>query len=217
MGMPVAAEDFRYVMIPDNAFYEFLPYEEGNRIKETCLPHELKAGQLYEVIVTNFAGLYRYRMGDIVRAVDYIGESPVVEFATRRNLSLNIAGEKVNLSQIEYAMLRLSMKGIEVSMYCFASCVKKVPGYYQVAIALNNPVANTYTEKEIAEWLDDALIQYNPDYEDLRGLKEIAPLRVRLFDAEEYMALMKENGLFGGHNKPKHIAPKGFLRAEDWN
>ena len=216
VGNPVALDDFRYVMVPDKAFFEFLPYDEEDRIKDTCLPHELKQGALYEVVVTNFGGLYRYRMGDLVRILDYIGESPVLEFAGRRNLSLNIAGEKVNLSQIEYAMLRLSMKGIDVSMYCFASYVKKVPGYYLAAIALNDPAANGHTEQEVAEWLDEALMQYNPDYEDLRRLKEIAPLRVRLFDAEEYMAFMKENGLSGGHHKPKHIAPNGFLGADAW-
>lgn len=212
VGNPVALNDFRYVMVPDKAFFEFLPFDEENKETETLLPQETKEGCLYELVVTNYAGLYRYRMGDIVRITGHLGESPVMEHMMRRDLSLNIVGEKVNLLQLEQVMEELKRWGVEAAMYCFAVDIKKVPGRYLAAISLNTSDSGAVSEEKISQWLDEALMRKNIDYADLRRLKEIAAPKVRLFEYGAYMDFITENGLLSGHNKPKHIAPKGFRR-----
>ncbi len=43
-----------------------------------CRMHELQVGRLYEVVITNDLGFYRYRMGDRVRCVGHWKTSPKV-------------------------------------------------------------------------------------------------------------------------------------------
>jgi len=40
-------------------------------------------GEMYEMVYTSQMGLYRYRTGDIVKIVDFFGQSPVYEFQFR--------------------------------------------------------------------------------------------------------------------------------------
>ena len=38
--------------------------------------NQLKVGGVYEVVVTNFDGLYRNRFGDVIEVVGYTGNTP---------------------------------------------------------------------------------------------------------------------------------------------
>lgn len=40
--------------------------------------HELEVGQRYELVVTNPPGLWRYRMGDVLRCVGFYGQAAKV-------------------------------------------------------------------------------------------------------------------------------------------
>lgn len=46
--------------------------------------------------MTTVGGLYRYRLGDIVRIVEFYNEFPLVEILTRTGQLLCIKGEKVS-------------------------------------------------------------------------------------------------------------------------
>ena len=39
----------------------------------TLLPHEATIGRDYELVITNLGGLYRYRIGDVVRVAGFHG------------------------------------------------------------------------------------------------------------------------------------------------
>ena len=70
MGINPYAEKIRYVIIPDTAFYEFIPIEESNKKNpQTYCIDELKVGEEYEIIITSYAGFYRYRLGDVVKVL----------------------------------------------------------------------------------------------------------------------------------------------------
>lgn len=56
----------KYILVKNHAFFEFLP--EDSTDNKTFLWNELKDGDRYEVIITNLAGLYRYRSGMIIEA-----------------------------------------------------------------------------------------------------------------------------------------------------
>ena len=44
---------------------------------------QLDVGGVYELVLTTRMGLYRYRMGDIVKVVKFNGKCPVYEFLYR--------------------------------------------------------------------------------------------------------------------------------------
>jgi len=57
------ARPSRFIFLPYSGFYEFLPPDSD----KTVTFNELEHGKEYELVVTNYAGYYRYRSGKIVR------------------------------------------------------------------------------------------------------------------------------------------------------
>ncbi|WGV25811.1 GH3 auxin-responsive promoter family protein [Halotia branconii] len=90
-----------YVVNPNSAFFEFIPSAEIELAQpQTIRLTSLEINESYEVVVTTVAGLYRYRMGDIVKCVGYYNRSPILEFSHRQGSLLNISGEKVSETEI---------------------------------------------------------------------------------------------------------------------
>lgn len=222
IGAPVDANDFGYYLLPRNGFFEFLPCGE-EASKDALLPEELIIGERYEVVVTNFSGLYRYCMGDIVRVVGFDAQTPILEFETRRSLSLNIAGEKMGASLVEKAVNALRDKDLAVSEWSIGIWRGQVPGRYVLAAvpafgdqtsAWNTSAGTHQGYAEAARRAEDALdalfTACNPDYADLRGIHYIEKPRVLFMGQEDYARFCDEAGLSTGHRKPKHVAAAGF-------
>ena len=72
-------------------FYEFRALGE----KSFLQAHELQHDKLYEMFVTNYSGLYRYAIGDIIRVSGFVGTTPQIVFEYKAGEILNICGEKV--------------------------------------------------------------------------------------------------------------------------
>lgn len=72
-------------------FYEFISQENG----EILTANQLELDKEYELILTNYAGLYRYPLHDIIRVTGFTGSAPDIEFVTKSKEILNIAQEKV--------------------------------------------------------------------------------------------------------------------------
>ncbi|KAF4382766.1 hypothetical protein CsatB_005613 [Cannabis sativa] len=98
-------ETTRFVLLPTAAYFEFLPFD-FNQIscvgEQTVDISDVEVGKMYEVIVTTYRGLYRYRLGDIVKVVGFHNSSPEVEFIMRAPKSLSdIITERGLMSAIE--------------------------------------------------------------------------------------------------------------------
>lgn len=78
-------ESTSFVILPTAAYFEFLPFELGTSFegKRTVDISNVEIGKMYEIAVTTYRGLYRYRLGDIVKIVGFYHSSPRVQFITR--------------------------------------------------------------------------------------------------------------------------------------
>lgn len=218
MGTALEAEDCRFVMLPESAFYEYLPWEEDveniDAEAETVLPQDVEVGKSYEVVLTNFSGLYRYRLGDIVKVTGFCKESPIVEFLFRKNQMLNIAGEKMSSRQMEQAARALQEEhGFPVAQYCAAELVNRYPARYGCVFSLETRFAERQ-EELLSDWLDAALKKQNIDYEDIRNLGFLEKPAVLLLPPQEFLLFLEENSIRQGHNKPHHTA--AVFKEEIW-
>ncbi len=213
IGVPPRLNEYSYVMVLRTGFFEFLPYpaEDG----ETFQPHELKVGELYEPLITNFSGLYRYRLGDVIKVNGFIGKSPVIEFMFRKGQVLNIAGEKIDSRQLEQAVYGLRENGLEVEKYCVGAVLEELPGKYFTVMAVRD--AGSVSDEEAAGLLDRSLMLNSPDYKELREAGQIARPAVMLCTAEEYdrFESLSGSGQKRVHGKAKHIFPKE-VPEEKW-
>lgn len=78
-------DETSFVILPNAAYFEFLPFEMGasSEAKQTVDICGVEVGKMYEVVATTYRGLYRYRLGDVVKVVGFYNSSPKVQFITR--------------------------------------------------------------------------------------------------------------------------------------
>lgn len=208
MGTPVGENSFDFVLLPNNAFFEFLPYSENDDAVQTVLPHECEPEKLYEIVFTNFSGLYRYRMGDVLHMKGFWKESPVFEFAFRRNQALNIAGEKMSVRQLELAVQKLKAYAIQIEAYSFGVSLEQLPAKYFALFVLEEgqtSIQNKNKKEDLGDILDTALSEVNRDYMDLRGLGYLDKPAVYVTDRDRYEKMLDRVREGHRHNKPLHI------------
>lgn len=78
-----------YVPLIDDVFFEFL--DKHGEIK---LLHELNQGEIYQIIISQQGGLYRYQMQDNVKVQASHFNTPCLEFVGRINNDCDLVGEK---------------------------------------------------------------------------------------------------------------------------
>ena len=123
-GMETETED--YFLLFDNGFFEFIPVEDEN--SRPLMLNELKVGELYEIVITNLSGLYRYRIKDVVRVTGYKGKVPLLSFAYRKNQVINITGVKLTAEHITGAVKSFEKRtGITINDYCIYADTDSIP------------------------------------------------------------------------------------------
>lgn len=162
-GIATTFNEASYTLLPHSAFYEFL--DENNAI---CLAKQLKKNQTYELIVTTYSGLYRYRTFDRLKFMGYEGQSPRFKILGRTNRLLNIAGEKVDEWSVQEAfhqvLRRLNMQSCP---FYIGIDQRVLPARYVVFVVCLHPL------EEMNPIFDQALMKLNPNYKKLRALNRI--------------------------------------------
>ncbi|XP_022758134.1 probable indole-3-acetic acid-amido synthetase GH3.6 [Durio zibethinus] len=116
----------RFVMLPTAAYFEFLPFDSTqNKVvgEETVDICGVEVGKMYEVVVTTYRGFYRYRLGDIVRVVDFYNSSPLLAFVMRApKTSYDIVTEADLMAAMESLQLVLrNIIGMTIEIVEFTS------------------------------------------------------------------------------------------------
>lgn len=187
--------DSGYTIMPRSAFFEFLSIDDG----EVYLPSEVEKGKKYQLIITTFSGMYRYKTGDIVEITGKTGQSPEFEICDRAEHLLNIDGEKVDEITVGMAIDKLIDEcKIQLSTYFVGIDKKTMPSRYALILNANNFLAS---EDILAQKFDDILKSLCIDYLDLRELKLINPPICRFVSKEAIESIQT------GHTKPGIILP----------
>ena len=90
----------------DQVFFEFMS-DSG----EVFLLDQLKLGQTYEVIITNFCGLIRYNLGDEVKVESFFNKTPCLRFLGRSGHFSDLTGEKLGAIALQSILKSLLSKG----------------------------------------------------------------------------------------------------------
>lgn len=93
-SVPSGIDNFDSIIAPSAAFLEFLPVDAGNDFSKCVTLDKLEVGKIYELIITNLSGFYRYRMSDAVQVTGFHNKTPLVQFMYRVNRTINLAEEK---------------------------------------------------------------------------------------------------------------------------
>ncbi|CAA6657477.1 unnamed protein product [Spirodela intermedia] len=130
-----------YTIMPNMAYFEFLPYESSNINSRDPPPKlvelaDVEVGKEYELVVTTYAGLYRYRVGDILRVTGFHNAAPQFHFVRRKNVLLSIESDKTDEAELQKAVENaaelLKPYGGSVVEYTSHAESKTIPGHYVI-------------------------------------------------------------------------------------
>lgn len=202
--------------IPYASFLEFIPEDEHLKSREnrgyqpsTVLLNEVKSGECYEVVITNFYGmpLLRYRLGDLIKIValedDEAGiKLPQMAFESRIDDLIDIGG-----------FIRLDEKTVWQAIA--NTGVKHKDWSIRKEYKQNEPVLRLYIELDeeievdkLEELIHQELVTLYQEYKSLENLLAIRPLKITALPSgsfQRYYRAKQAAGADLAHLKPPHM------------
>ncbi|MBN2002912.1 MAG: GH3 auxin-responsive promoter family protein [Anaerolineae bacterium] len=230
IGISLQPNSDEYMLVPDSAYFEFIPFAEADKEQpQTVLPDALTVGECYEIVMTNYNGLYRYRIGDIVRIAGYQHQSPKLIFVRRKSVELDLAGEKSTEVHLNTAVSHmtetwLAGSGLRLRDYTFSINTSRNPGHYVLYIELtgnHTPSMPPNPLDEAVQELDRRLSEANAAFNFLRselyiGIPQIKLLKPGSFDMLHEAIFARNPG--GNYNQvkiPRHLKNTQLLELLD--
>ncbi|XVF04035.1 hypothetical protein REPUB_Repub05bG0046000 [Reevesia pubescens] len=199
-----------YTLIPTMAYFEFLPVHRNNGVTNSIsVPKSLnekeqqelvdlvdvKLGQEYELVVTTYAGLYRYRVGDVLRVAGFKNKAPQFNFICRKNVVLSIDSDKTDEVELQNAVKNavnhLLPFDATLAEYTSYADTTKIPGHYVLYWELNlngtTPIPPSVFE-DCCLTIEESL---NSVYRQGRVCdKSIGPLEIKIVEPGTFDKLM---------------------------
>lgn len=203
IGINPYVKKVEYVIIPDTCFYEFIPV--GDNDNRTYLINELKLNKAYEIVVTNYAGLYRYKLGDVVKVKGYYNDCPSIEFLYRKNQILNMVSEKTNEEHLTNA-IKNTMKKMKLTVVDYTTLPDNdvTPGRYVFYFEINEKVNSI---KMLEKELDAELRLCNLAYDRARRGKKLSNVKIVLVKNNTFNKI-KDELLSNGVSKNQIKIPR---------
>lgn len=194
---------------PDSCFYEFIPEDEMNRnmedpnyIPRTVLWDEVVPGGIYEIVLTVFKGgaFARYRVGDVFRCSG-VGsqlegnEIPRFQYIDRVPQIIDIAGfTRITEKSINQA-IELSRLPIEnwTAKKEYTSNNRPYLNLY-VELQHNNLINSAVSIRILQDQLGIYFRYLDQDYEDLKKILGVDPLRITLLKCGTFTAYQRKFG-----------------------
>jgi len=198
-----------YTLLPNMAYFEFLPVHRKLQLEAQECPTlnekdqdelldlvDVKIGQEYELVITTYAGLYRYRVGDVLRVTGFHNAAPQFHFVCRQNVVLSIDSDKTDEAELQSAVENsvkhlepFDSKLIEYTSYADTSTI---PGHYVLYWELGSKeVALTIPPSVFEDCCLTVEESLNSVYRQGRvSDKSIGPLEIRVVEDGTFDELM---------------------------
>ncbi|XP_075482408.1 putative indole-3-acetic acid-amido synthetase GH3.1 [Primulina tabacum] len=192
-----------YTIMPNMGYFEFIPHGLSAPVKlsRDSPPRlvdlaDLEVGKEYELVVTTYSGLSRYRVGDILRVTGFHNSAPQFKFIRRKNVLLSIDSDKTDESElqkaVEHASAMLSEFRTSVVEYTSYADTKTIPGHYVIywELLVKDP-ANAPTDDVLAKCCLTMEETMNSVYRQCRVAdNSVGPLEIRIVKKGTFEELM---------------------------
>jgi hypothetical protein len=220
-GYGFSADRPHYLLLPGPAYIEFLPVADSNNPQAQTIPAwSAREGECYEVIVTTLVGFLRYRMHDVVRVVDFYGQTPVIEFLERQGQVIDILGEKTAEHHVVEA-IETASRGVKEALvdYFIAPDMEQTPARYLLVVEeWQHDHDDNRKVRKFVQAVEAALRKIAPDYEEERVLGTLGPMAVGLLRPGAFERARDRRIAAGGaasQIKTPHVIPDpGFFQRE---
>ncbi|RZC86325.1 hypothetical protein C5167_007510 [Papaver somniferum] len=211
-----------YTLIPTMAYFEFLPITSDQHDQQELIDlTAVKLGKEYELVITTYTGLYRYRVGDVLRVAGFKNNAPRFNFMRRNNTLLSIDTEKTDEVELQNAV---NVAASHLKKFLSASIVdytsfsdhhttsSTTPGHYVLYFELqwdknNFSILQTTVMEECCLLVEESL---GAEYRECRVDKKlIGPLEIKIVETGTFDKLMayaaKEGSSVNQYKTPRCV------------
>ncbi|MBA0861073.1 hypothetical protein Goshw_024116 [Gossypium schwendimanii] len=223
-----------FTLLPNMGYFEFLPLGENGALamdidEEEAVPNgrlvdlvNVKVGSYYELVVTTFSGLYRYRIGDVLQVTGFHNQAPQFRFICRRNVVLSVDNDKTNEEDL-HRSITTAKKLLEpynalLVEYTSYADTSSVPGHYVLFWEIQMVDSATSID---AKLLQECCVTVEEEldyvYRQCRSQeKTIGPLEIRVVEPGTFEALMdlfiSQGGSINQYKTPRCIKSSTALK-----
>jgi hypothetical protein len=126
------------ILAIESGFFEFVPQDQWESDHpKTLLATEVKPGERYRILMTNYSGFYRYDIGDVVEVVGFYEQAPLIVFRYRAGGFISSTFEKTTEFHMTQVMQGLQREfNVVLEDFCITLSEHDFPAHYLVNIEL---------------------------------------------------------------------------------
>ncbi|CDP14738.1 unnamed protein product [Coffea canephora] len=196
-------EKVTFAVMPNFSYFEFIPLHRQSQqnansntddfIEEDPVPlSQVKLGQEYEIVLTTFTGLYRYRLGDVVEVAGFHKKIPKLNFICRRKLILTVNIDKNTEKDLQLVVERgsqaLSKSKAELVDFTSHADAAKQPGHYVIYWEINGEVEERVL-RECCREMDASFVDHG--YVVSRRTNSIGPLELCIVEKGTFKKILE--------------------------
>ncbi|KAJ4895573.1 Auxin-responsive GH3 family protein [Raphanus sativus] len=195
-------QDISFTFLPNMSYFEFIEVDDdGGTTGEIVDLVNVKLGSYYEPLLTNFSGLHRCKVGDVLQVTGFYNNTPQLRFVRRKNTVLCVYEEPTTeediLKALASATVVLESSDLIMTGFTCYGDISVVPGHYVFYLEL---IAKVNDGTNVLQLDNKVLVEYccameeslSSLYRKLR-VKDgpIGPLEVRIVQQGTFDSLME--------------------------
>lgn len=195
-------EDVTFAVVPTFSYFEFIPLHRHKQdcnlaiddfIEDKPVPlSQVMVGQQYEIVLTTFTGLYRYRLGDVVEVAGFHNGTPKLNFICRRKLILTVNIDKNTEKDLQIVVERgsqlLSKSKAELVDFTSHADLLTQPGHYIIYWEIKGEVEERVLG-ECCREMDASFVDHG--YVVSRRSNSIGPLELRIVEKGTFKKILE--------------------------
>ena len=170
--------------------------------------HELRTGGTYGIIITTGAGLWRYRLGDIVEVDGFVGATPSLRLLGRGASASDLCGEKLTEIFVTRAIESVCAACGFAPRFAMLAPDRDADGRWSYTLFVEGVPPCGLPSR-----LDDEL-RKNPHYSLCRDLRQLGPLCCFQISSGAYQIFCDASTSEG--RRPGDIKPQALSSRTDW-
>ncbi len=210
-------------LFPDCNFYEFIPFDEHQKIKdnpsyqpEVRLMNELEPG-IYEFVFTNFYGgvLMRYRIGDLLEVISLEDDEtgirlPQFRFYSRADDLIDLG----SMARFTETSIWKALDDSGVKYEDWTARKERVDGQVLLHLYVELKDKETRYFEQIESVVVEQMKQVHTDFADLEEIFGNGQFKISLLPKgafNRYIEAQRAAGADLAHIKPPHMQPKDHI------
>ena len=203
------------VLAIESSFFEFIPEDQWEaEHPKTLLATEVKVGECYRILITNFGGFYRYDIGDVVEVIGFYETAPLIVFRYRRGGFVSSTTEKTTEFHVTQVMQALQQEfRLPLEDFCITLSENDFPARYLVNIELTSGYTLDNPQAFITSF--DRKLQFVNTHYEISRRDTIPPPHLRILSSGSFGIIRQrqlQRGIPDSQLKFPHISEdRNFL------